>query len=385
MKNIVKTLRKEKHISQDDLCRITGLCRKTISNIENGISSPSIDTATKIAEAFELSVSQVFFDTAQVGGSTLLTGDTVKYIDLFCGIGGFRYAANRVFNQMDLKGECVYSSDIDKYAQDSYEANFGERPDGDITKVNASDIPDFDILFAGFPCQAFSIIGKREGFEDKTRGTLFFDIARILKEKKPRAFVLENVKQLASHNGGRTIQTIMETLRDELGYYVEYRVLNALDYGLPQKRERILIVGCKEPFTMTWPLPVSNGKTLKDILEKRVDRKYFASDEIVKKRKAAHTSSCKPSIWHENKSGNVSSYPYSCALRAGASYNYLLVDGERRLTPREMLRLQGFPDSFKIVVSDCQARKQAGNSVPIDMIAAVMTEFFPIVFDVSKE
>ncbi len=361
------------------------MCRKTISNIENGISSPSIDTATKIAEAFELSVSQVFFDTAQVGGSTLLTGDTVKYIDLFCGIGGFRYAANRVFNQMDLKGECVYSSDIDKYAQDSYEANFGERPDGDITKVNASDIPDFDILFAGFPCQAFSIIGKREGFEDKTRGTLFFDIARILKEKKPRAFVLENVKQLASHNGGRTIQTIMETLRDELGYYVEYRVLNALDYGLPQKRERILIVGCKEPFTMTWPLPVSNGKTLKDILEKRVDRKYFASDEIVKKRKAAHTSSCKPSIWHENKSGNVSSYPYSCALRAGASYNYLLVDGERRLTPREMLRLQGFPDSFKIVVSDCQARKQAGNSVPIDMIAAVMTEFFPIVFDVSKE
>lgn len=385
MKNIVKTLRKEKHISQDDLCRITGLCRKTISNIENGISSPSIDTATKIAEAFELSVSQVFFDTAQVGGSTLLTGDTVKYIDLFCGIGGFRYAANKVLDQMDLKGECVYSSDIDKYAQDSYEANFGERPDGDITKVNASDIPDFDILFAGFPCQAFSIIGKREGFEDKTRGTLFFDIARILKEKKPRAFVLENVKQLASHNGGRTIQTIMETLRDELGYYVEYRVLNALDYGLPQKRERILIVGCKEPFTMTWPLPVSNGKTLKDILEKRVDRKYFASDEIVKKRKAAHTSSCKPSIWHENKSGNVSSYPYSCALRAGASYNYLLVDGERRLTPREMLRLQGFPDSFKIVVSDCQARKQAGNSVPIDMIAAVMTEFFPIVFDVSKE
>lgn len=385
MNNIIKKLRKEKHISQDDLSRLTGLNRKTISNIENGISSPSIDTATKIAEAFELAVSQVFFETDQVGSSVSFPGDTVKYIDLFCGIGGFRYAANRVFDQMGLKGECVYSSDIDKYAQDSYAANFGERPDGDITKVNASDIPDFDVLFAGFPCQAFSIIGKREGFEDKTRGTLFFDIARILKEKKPRAFVLENVKQLASHNGGRTIQTIMETLRDELGYYVEYKVLNALDYGLPQKRERILIVGYKEPFAMSWPSPVENGKKLEDILEKKVDQKYFASDEIVKKRKAAHTSKYQPSIWHENKSGNISSYPYSCALRAGASYNYLLVDGERRLTPREMLRLQGFPDSFKIVVSDCQARKQAGNSVPIDMVAAVMGEFFPIVFGVQEK
>ena len=308
-----------------------------------------------------------------------LANNTVRYIDLFCGIGGFRYAADRVFSKMGLVGKCVYSSDIDVYAQASYEANFGERPDGDITKVDAADIPDFDILFAGFPCQAFSIIGKREGFADTTRGTLFFDIARILKEKKPRAFVLENVKQLATHDGGRTLATIMATLREELGYYVEYKVLNALDYGLPQKRERILIVGSKVPFIMHWPEPVENGKTLADILEQEVPRKYFASEEIVKKRKAAHTSAYKPAIWHENKSGNISSYPFSCALRAGASYNYLLVDGERRLTPREMLRLQGFPDTFRIVVSDCQARKQAGNSVPMQFAAkeddAILAEY----------
>lgn len=380
MNNIVKELRREKQISQDELARMTELSRKTISNIENGASSPSIETASKIAEAFGLDVSQVFFDPSIGSGPEILPENTVRYIDLFCGIGGFRYAANRTFEKMGLTGECVYSSDIDKYAQQSYLANFGECPDGDITKVDAADIPDFDVLFAGFPCQAFSIIGKREGFEDKTRGTLFFDIARILKEKRPRAFVLENVKQLASHNGGRTIATIMETLRGELGYYVDYRVLNALDYGLPQKRERILIVGSTDPFTMHWPDPIKDGKTLADVLETNVDPKYYASEEIVKKRKAAHTSQHQPAVWHENKSGNISSYPYSCALRAGASYNYLLVDGERRLTPREMLRLQGFPDTFKIVVSDCQARKQAGNSVPIDMIAAVMGEFFPMQF-----
>lgn len=384
MNNIIKKLRKEKKLSQDELAVRVGVSRKTISNIENGITNPNVDTAARIADALGLSTSQVFFDAEMDRGTAVPENGAVKYIDLFCGIGGFRYAAQTAFDSMGLRGECVYSSDIDRFAQDSYEANFGEKPHGDITKEDAVNIPDFDVLFAGFPCQAFSIIGKREGFEDKTRGTLFFDIARILKAKRPQAFVLENVKQLASHNGGRTLSTIMETLRDELGYYVDYRVLNALDYGLPQKRERILIVGSKEPFAMQWPKPVEKKKKLEDILEPEVDAKYYASEEIVKKRKAAHSAKCKPAIWHENKAGNVSSYPYSCALRAGASYNYLLVDGERRLTPREMLRLQGFPDEFKIVVSDCQARKQAGNSIPIDMVAAVMKEFFPLIYG-SKE
>lgn len=305
---------------------------------------------------------------------------TIKFIDLFCGIGGFRYASGSAFEKLNITGECVFSSDIDKYAQLSYKANFGELPTGDITKVNANDIPDFDILFGGFPCQAFSICGNMKGFEDTTRGTLFFDIARILKEKQPQAFVLENVKNLASHNNGNTLKTILKVLTDELHYFVDYKVLNALDFGLPQKRERIIIIGSKKEFTMDWSFDIEKKKTLDDILEKCVDKKHYASPEIVQKRKAMHSTDIIPSIWHENKSGNISSYPYSCALRAGASYNYLLVNGERRLTPREMLRLQGFPDSFKMVVSDAQTRKQAGNAIPVDMVAKVIERFLPIAF-----
>ena len=214
-----------------------------------------------------------------------------------------------------------------------------------------------------------------------TRGErIFFDIARIIKEKQPQAFVLENVKNLASHDNGKTLKTILEVLRDELGYHVDYKLLNALDFGLPQKRERIIIIGSKKPFLMDWKFDVDKKKTLDDILETNVDKKHYASPEIVAKRKAKHTASVYPSIWHENKSGNISSYPYSCALRAGASYNYLLVNGERRLTPREMLRLQGFPDSFKMVVSDTQTRKQAGNAIPVDMVAKVIEKFLPLAF-----
>ena len=231
-----------------------------------------------------------------------------------------------------------------------------------------------------FPCQAFSICGLQKGFADNTKGTLFFDIARIIKEKQPNAFVLENVKNLVSHDGGKTFKMIIHVLREELGYYVDYKVLNALDFGLPQKRERIIIVGAKKPFDMDWKFDIENVKTLKDILEDEVDKKHYASEEIVKKRKEMHTAETTPAIWHENKSGNISSYPYSCALRAGASYNYLLVDGERRLTPIEMLRLQGFPDEFKIVVSDAQTRKQAGNAIPVSMVAKVIEKFIPLVF-----
>ena len=306
--------------------------------------------------------------------------EQIKYIDLFCGIGGFRYAADKAFSSLGISGKCVFSSDIDKYAQISYEANFNEKPTGDITKVDENSINDFDLLFGGFPCQAFSIIGSMKGFEDKTRGTLFFDIARILKAKQPQAFVLENVKNLASHNHGDTIKTIIHTLKDELGYNVDWKILNALDFGLPQKRERVIIVGSKKPFKMNWDFDITDKITLKDILENNVDRKYYASSEIVESRKARHKSDTIPSIWHENKSGHISSYPYSCALRAGASYNYLLVNGERRLTPREMLRLQGFPDTFKIVVSDAQTRKQAGNAIPVTMVEKVIEHFLPMAF-----
>jgi DNA (cytosine-5)-methyltransferase 1 len=303
--------------------------------------------------------------------------EKLKFIDLFCGIGGFRVAFEEACEENDVQSECVFSSDIDKYAQDSYEANFGERPSGDITLINEKEIPDHDILFGGFPCQPFSIIGQMKGMDD-TRGTLFFDIARIIKEKKPKAFILENVKQLVGHDGGKTLKVIVQALKD-IGYHVQYSVLNALDYGLPQKRERVVIVGHREPIMFTFPTPEKPYKSLKEILEKKVEDKYFASEYIREKRKNKHKSSYYPSIWHENKSGNICSYPYSCALRSGASHNYLLVNGERRLTPREMFRLQGFPDWYKIIVSDAQAKKQAGNAVPVNMIKAVVEKLLPYV------
>lgn len=303
--------------------------------------------------------------------------EKLKFIDLFCGIGGFRVAFEEACEENEIQPECVFSSDIDKYAQESYEVNFGEKPFGDITQIDEKTIPDHDILFAGFPCQPFSIIGQMKGLSD-TRGTLFFDIARIIKEKEPKAFILENVKQLVGHDSGKTLKVIVKSLKD-LGYHVQYSVLNALDYGLPQKRERVVIVGHREPIMFTFPNPEKPYKALTEILEKKVDKKYFASDYIKQKRKDKHQSSFYPSIWHENKSGNICSYPYSCALRSGASHNYLLINGERRLTPREMFRLQGFPDWYKIVVSDAQAKKQAGNAVPVNMIKAVVEKFLPYV------
>lgn len=290
----------------------------------------------------------------------------IRYIDLFCGIGGFRIAGE------ELGWECVFSSDIDEACRKAYFENFGDFPQGDIHEVAADQIPEHDVLVAGFPCQPFSIIGERRGFTD-TRGTLFFEIARILSYHKPRAFVLENVKQLATHNGGKTLQRILEVLAG-LGYATQHRILNALDFGLPQKRQRIIIVGMRQGTPFAWPQGGVPMRPLSEILERDVPAKHYASEEIRQKRKSSHRSAYKPAIWHENKAGNVSSHPYSCALRAGASYNYLLVDGVRRLTPREMLRLQGFPDEYRIVCNDAQTRKQAGNSVPVPVVAAVMAE-----------
>lgn len=283
MFNIVKEVREEKGMTQIALATSAEISRRTLSDIESYKTNPSVDIAFRLSKCLGVAVDKLFIDDSSIPSKAF--PNEIKYIDLFCGIGGFRYAANQSFDGFGIKGRCVFSSDIDIPAQESYLANFGERPTGDITKVDASSIPDFDILFGGFPCQAFSIIGKREGFADKTRGTLFFEIARILKEKHPRAFVLENVKQLTTHDNGKTIQTIISTLRDELGYHVEYRVLNALDYGLPQKRERVVIVGSSVPFKMNWPEKVTNGKTLNEILEKDVDPKHFASKEIVEKAK----------------------------------------------------------------------------------------------------
>lgn len=292
----------------------------------------------------------------------------LRFIDLFAGIGGIRLGLERA------GGECVFSSERDAEAAQSYEAFFGGKPAGDITQISNSEIPDHDILAGGFPCQAFSIIGDMKGFGD-TRGTLFFEIERILRAKQPKAFLLENVKNLTAHDKGRTLKTILEHLK-LLGYHVHWRVLNALDFNLPQKRERIIIVGFKENHPFEWPKPQPLTKTLADVLEpdEAVHKKHFASEKFrrsVEERLKGKKIPPKPWICHENKAGNISPLPLACALRAGASYNYLLVNGIRRLSPRENLRLQGFPENFPQVVSDAAIRKQCGNSVPVPVIEAV--------------
>ena len=290
-----------------------------------------------------------------------------RFIDLFAGIGGIRLA----FESVGAK--CVFSSEWDRHAQQTYATNFGDTPQGDITAISSDQIPEHDILLAGFPCQPFSIIGDKLGFTD-TRGTLFFDIERILRDKRPRAFLLENVKQLKSHDKGRTLAVILQKLTD-LGYHLHWKILNALDFGLPQKRERIFIAGFQEPYAFRFPQGTADRKTLADILEpdENVDSHWLASEYIRTKRQASVQGKhvFYPSVWHENKGGNVSVLPFSCALRAGASFNYLLVNGRRRLTPREMLRLQGFTESFVIDGVETQIRKQIGNSVPVPVVTAI--------------
>ncbi len=293
------------------------------------------------------------------------------FVDLFAGIGGIRMP----FTELGYR--CVFSSEWDKYAQKTYLANYGEMPFGDICKESTkSFIPErFDLLLAGFPCQAFSIMGKMKGFGD-TRGTLFFEVASILKRHKPRVFLLENVKQLTTHDGGRTFAVIRNTL-EELGYYFKWEILNAMNFGLPQKRERVIIVGFRDKkMADEFDFEFERKKyDLKEILEddSLVDSSLFASEMIYQKRldSTRNKKVFYPSIWHENKSGNISILDYACALRTGASYNYLLVNGRRRPSSRELLRLQGFPDKFRIAVSHGEIRKQTGNSVAVPMIREV--------------
>ena len=303
------------------------------------------------------------------------------FIDLFAGIGGMRIAFERA------GGHCVYSNEWNKYSQQTYFANFGEQPEGDITQVEASTIPDHDILVAGFPCQPFSIagvskknsLGRATGFEDKTQGTLFFDVCRVLKEKRPRAFMLENVKNLCSHDKGRTFQIILESL-EELDYSVFYSVLDGQNY-VPQHRERILIVGFDRKkygkkvqfdFALTpqYPKPV-----IRDILDENVDEKYTLSDKLwtylqnyAAKHKAAGNGFGYGLAPLDGISRTISARYYK-----DGSEILIAQDGKnpRRLTPRECARLQGFPDDFKIPVSDTQAYKQFGNSVVVPLMENV--------------
>lgn len=304
--------------------------------------------------------------------------DKFTFIDLFAGIGGMRIAYEQ------SGGRCVYSSEWNKFSQKTYEANFDEIPDGDITKVNAEDIPDHDILVAGFPCQPFSIagvskknsLGRATGFEDKTQGTLFFDVCRILKEKRPKAFMLENVKNLKSHDHGRTFQIILESL-EELDYQVFYDILDGQNF-VPQHRERIIIIGFDRkrygkdiPFEFNIT-PVEPKPVLKDILEENVDSKYTLTDHLweylqnyAAKHKAAGNGFGYGMAPLDGVSRTLSARYYK-----DGSEVLIAQEGKnpRRLTPRECARLQGFPDSFVIPVSDLQAYKQFGNSVVVPLM-----------------
>ena len=291
------------------------------------------------------------------------------FIDLFAGIGGIRLAYQR------FGGLCVFSSEWDESAAASYFANFGEVPFGDITKIPADSIPPFDILLAGFPCQPFSIIGAKAGFKHETQGTLFFEIERILLAKRPKAFMLENVRNLTAHDRGRTFSVILNHLR-AAGYDVHYKVLNALHFGVPQKRERIIICGFRSPVDFSFPSgnPAA-APSLDSILEPEADNdpSLFVRPRIRESRLArlGEKHAEKPYISHENVAGTITPHPFSCALRAGASANYILINDERRPSGRELLRLQGFPDEYKMVVNYTQIRRQTGNSVAVPVIAAV--------------
>lgn len=280
-------------------------------------------------------------------------------------------------------GRCVFSSEWNKYASQTYAANFGEVPHGDITKIASSEIPDHDILVGGFPCQPFSIAGvssrrslnRPEGFEDLTQGTLFFDIARIIREKRPTAFLLENVKNLQSHDKGNTFAVIVKTLRDVLGYDLHYRVVDAASL-VPQHRERIYIVGFDRQMDFNFPAIGDKKPALRDILEAKPDKKYTLTDgtwNSLQRHAAKH-----------KKLGNGFGFglasPEGIARTLSARYykdgGEILIPqnrkrNPRRLTPRECARLMGFPESFKIVVSDMQAYKQFGNAVVVPVVEEI--------------
>jgi len=331
------------------------------------------------------------------------------FIDLFAGIGGMRLAFE------NAGGHCVYSNEWDKYCQQTYFANFGEQPEGDITKVDAKDIPDHDILVAGFPCQPFSIagiskknsMGRATGFEDKTQGTLFFDVARIIKEKRPKAFMLENVKNLKSHDKGNTFRIIRETL-EELDYEVFYEILDGQNF-VPQHRERIVIVGFDrkryEPLItfsreeMEEGNPYRNAK-IRDLIDFRfditpVDPKPVMKDILIPDdllyEECGDKYTLSDKLWSylqnyavkHKEAGN--GFGYGIAPRDGISRTLsaryykdgseILIEqpgrNPRRLTPRECARLQGYSDSFRIPVSDTQAYKQFGNSVVVPLMTNV--------------
>lgn len=364
----IKKKRIDLGLTQNDFADALNMGRngaRTLRRWENGESTPS---AIEIKGIMDFAKETPFRCQDNVSNFT--------FIDLFAGIGGIRLPFQ------ELGGRCVFSSEWDKFAQKTYRVNYGETPAGDITKINEKDIPDFDVLLAGFPCQPFSQAGLRKGFSD-TRGTMFFEIERIIKEKRPKAFLLENVKQLKGHDRGRTLKVILEHL-NMADYHVDYKILKAADFGVPQNRERIYIVGLNKnyysmPDNYVFPFPEPTHKTtrLGDILEKNVDEKYTISDALWEghqRRKKEHKE--KGNGFGYSLFNAESKHTNTISARYYKDGSEILIDqgpdrNPRKLTPRECARLQGFPENFIITVSDTQAYKQFGNSVAVPVIRAV--------------
>lgn len=369
--------------SDDGLANLTHF----IQNRKNGVSrfyrESAIDYATSIDSADFVEDSQLFTEYLPILWDVPFPAPETplfKFIDLFAGIGGIRLA------YQNLGGKSVFTSEIDNYSKKTYEANFGEVPFGDITKINENDIPDHDLLLAGFPCQPFSIagvskkasLGREHGFKDLTQGTLFFDIARILEAKKPKAFMLENVKNLVSHDKGNTFKIITATLTD-LGYKLFYKVLDG-KYYVPQHRERIIIVGFRkdsfvDDIVFSFPEPGTEDRMFNTILDPKPDEKYTLSDKLWNYLQNY-------AIKHKAKGNgfgfgmtNLNGISRTLSARYYKDGSEVLIpqDGinPRRMTPRECARLMGFPDTFLIPVSDNRAYKQFGNSVIVPMIQAV--------------
>ena len=360
------------NMTQKELADAVGMSKygdRTIRRWENGETKPT---------ALEL---KAILDFPEITPYENNINADYKMIDLFAGIGGTRLGF-----QLTGRTKVVFSSEMDKFAIKTYFANFGDMPFGDITKIDEHDIPDHDILVGGFPCQAFSQAGLKKGFED-TRGTLFFEIARILNNKKPKAFLLENVKNLLNHNKGQTYATIENTLKS-LGYEVNLLVYHAKDFGLPQNRERIYIVGFNKDKIHNYedfkaPKPPCTATKVGDILEEKVSEKYTISDKLWEghqRRKRDNKVAGKG--FGYSLFNKFSQYTNTISARYYKDGSEILIEQEgknpRKLTPREAARLQGFPDNFIIPVSDTQAYKEFGNSVAVPVINAIAKEIIKV-------
>lgn len=336
------------------------------------IDALDLDGCKNFSQKCVMLINRGLYDIKHKSNVPKKTSNTsIKFIDLFAGIGGIRKGFE------DKNTECVFSSEWDKYAAQTYEANYGEKPHGDITKINEKDIPDHDILLAGFPCQPFSNIGKRQGFAHETQGTLFFDVLRILKEKRPQAFLLENVKGLVNHDKGNTFKVIQKSLSEELGYTIYHKVLDAQDFGLPQRRERIIIVGFRPDLDVTdFQFPKGSNKRVpvKDILES--NPKGYSISKHLQQTYLFKKDDGKPQIINKNSTIQVNTLvaSYHKIQRLTGTFIQDGDTGLRLYSQLEAKRLMGFPDDFIVPVSRTQMYRQFGNSVAVPVIKAVADE-----------